>query len=118
MLPVFILIMVATVAGLGMWFSALAVQFRDIRLGIPLIIQLLLYLSPVVYPVSTVPDQFRAIYGLNPMSTVIDGFRSGLLGATEPQFDLFLIGGGVSVFLFVTGALYFKRSERMFADVV
>ncbi|NQW15903.1 MAG: ABC transporter permease [Chloroflexi bacterium] len=118
MLPVYVLIMLATVAGLGMWLTALSVQFRDVSYGIPLGIQLLMYLSPVVYPVSVVPDKFRPYYALNPMSAVIDGFRSGLLGATEPQFDLLLIGSGVALVLIVTGAMYFKRTERIFADVV
>lgn len=117
LLPVYILIMVATVAGLGMWLTALAIQFRDVSYGIPLGIQLLMYLSPVVYPVAVVPDRFRPIYALNPMAGVIDGFRSGLLGATTPQMDLLIIGATVAIVLFITGAFYFRRTERRFADV-
>jgi len=117
LLPVYILVMIATVAGLGMWLTALAIQFRDVSYGIPLGIQLLMYLSPVVYPVAVVPDKFRPIYGLNPMSAVIDGFRSGLLGATTPQMDLLTNGAMVAVVLFISGAFYYRRTERMFADV-
>jgi len=117
LLPAYFLVMVATVAGLGMWLTALAIQFRDVSYGIPLAIQLLMYLSPVVYPVAIVPDRFRPIYALNPMSGVIDGFRSGLLGATTPQMDLLIIGGIVATVLFISGAFYFRRTERKFADV-
>jgi len=118
LLPVYVFVMIATVAGLGMWLTALALQFRDVGYGIPLGLQLLMYLSPVVYPVAVVPDRFRPIYALNPMSSVIDGFRSGLLGATTPQMDLLLIGSTVSIVLLVSGAFFFRRTERTFADVV
>lgn len=115
--PVLVFLMMLTAAGVGMWLTALAIQYRDIKYGLRFFVQLLMYLSPVVYPASNIPERFRLIYGLNPMTGVIEGFRSGFLGTTTMPWDLILVGTGVSFLLFVTGAFYFRRMERVFADV-
>ena len=117
-LPFLIVVMMLTAAGLGMWLTALAVQYRDIKHAIGFVAQLLMYASPVVYPTSLIPPQFRLLYGLNPMTGVIEGFRSALLGTNPMPWDLLAVGGGVAIFLALTGALYLLRKERIFADVV
>lgn len=119
--PLLVLLMILTSAGIGMWLSALAIQYRDIPHGIQFISQLLMYAAPVVWPVSLISERFgesaKLIYGLYPMGGVIEGFRSALLGHNPIPWDLIGMGTLTAVILFVTGALYFKRKERIFADV-
>ena len=116
-LPLLVLLMVATAGGLGMWLSALAVQYRDIKYAMTFAVQLLMYASPVVYPASLIPDQYRLLYALNPMVGLIEGFRSALLGTNPMPWDLIAVGGMVAVAVVVTGAFYFRRMESIFADV-
>jgi lipopolysaccharide transport system permease protein len=118
MLPVLIIIMMLTAPGLGMWLTALAVQYRDINYAMNFVVQLLMYAAPVVYPSSSVPEAIRPIYGLFPMAGVIEGFRSALLGTIPMPWDLIGIGAVTAVILFITGIIYFRRMERIFADVV
>ena len=118
MLPLLILLMVISAAGLGMWFTALAVQYRDIDYAMGFVVQLFMYVAPVVYPVSIIPEKYRLIYALNPMAGVIEGFRSALLGTNPMPWDMIGIGTGVALILFLSGAYYFRRLERYFADVV
>ncbi|MEW6405398.1 MAG: ABC transporter permease [Chloroflexota bacterium] len=117
-IPALVLLMMLTATGAGMWLTALAVQYRDINYATGFIVQLLMYAAPVVYPASSVPEQYRLLYGLFPMAGVIEGFRSALLGTNPMPWDLLGVGSVVAVLLFVTGALYFRRMERIFADVV
>jgi lipopolysaccharide transport system permease protein len=116
-LPFLILIMMFTASGLGMWFTALAIQYRDINYGMGFFIQLLMYAAPVVYPASNVPDTYRTLYGVFPMAGVIEGFRAILLQTIKIPWDLISTGTIVSIILFLTGALYFRRMEKYFADV-
>ncbi len=118
MLPLLVLLMMLTASGAGMWLTALSIQYRDVKYALGFIVQLLMYASPVVYPVSLVPARFRLLYAINPMTGVIEGFRSALLGTVAMPWDLVGIGTGVAALLFVSGALYFRRLERTFADVV
>jgi lipopolysaccharide transport system permease protein len=117
-LPLLVLLMMLTAAGLGMWLTALAVQYRDINYGLSFAVQLLMYAAPVVYPASLIPRQYRLLYGLNPMAGVIEGFRSALLGTNPMPWDLLSVGTIVAILIFTSGALYFRRMERVFADVV
>ncbi len=117
MLPVLILMIMLTASGLGMFLGAMAVQYRDINYGMSFATRLLMYAAPVVYPASLVPDQYRIWYGLNPMVGVIEGFRSALAGANPMPWDLIIPGMIVSVVVFFIGGLYFRRKERVFADV-
>jgi lipopolysaccharide transport system permease protein len=110
--------MMLTATGLGMWLTALAVQYRDINYAMNFVVQLLMYAAPVVYPSSSVPEAIRPIYGLFPMAGVIEGFRSALLGTIPMPWDLIGIGAVTAVILFITGIIYFRRMERIFADVV
>ena len=116
-LPVLILTMVLAAAGLGMLLTAIAVHYRDVRYAMNFLIQLLMYASPVVYPVSLIPDRFRLLYGLNPMVGVIEGFRSALLGTNPMPWDLVATGSIVTLLVFVLGAFYFRQMEGKFSDV-
>ena len=117
-LPALLLLMVVLSVSLGSLFTALAIQYRDVRHGISFLVQGMMYASPVVYPVSIIPDKYRLIYGLNPMAGVIEGFRSALLGATPMPWDLIIVGTIVTLVLAVIGLTYFKFTERFFADVM
>ena len=117
-LPALLLLMVVLSVSLGSLFTALAIQYRDVRHGISFLVQGMMYASPVVYPVSIIPDKYRLIYGLNPMAGVIEGFRSALLGATPMPWDLIIVGSIVTLVLAVIGLTYFKFTERIFADVM
>jgi len=117
-LPLLIILMMLTAAGMGMWLTALSVQYRDINYAMSFVVQLLMYAAPVVYPASSVPQEYRWLYALNPMVGVIEGFRSALLGTNPMPWDFISIGAVVSVILLVSGTLYFRRMEKTFADVV
>lgn len=117
-LPLLVLIMILAAVGAGMWLTALSVQYRDIKYGIGLVVQLLMYASPVVYPASLIPTRYRLFYGLNPMAGVIEGFRAALLGTQPLPWDLIGVGSLVALLLVGSGLLYFRRMEAIFADVV
>jgi lipopolysaccharide transport system permease protein len=116
-LPLLILLMTCTASGIGMWLSALAIQYRDIKFAVPFLAQLLLYAAPVVWPVSLISSAYRLVYGLYPMAGVIEGFRSALLGTNPMPWDLIATGTLSTSTLLLSGALYFRRMERIFADV-
>jgi len=120
-IPLLILVMILTSAGIGMWLSALAIQYRDIPHGIQFLTQLLMYAAPVVWPASLISKKYGdttlLTYGLYPMVGVIEGFRSALLGHNPMPWNIIGMGTITAVTLFITGALYFKRKERIFADV-
>jgi len=116
-IPLLVVLMTLTAAGIGMWLTALAIQFRDVRYGLQFGVQLLMYASPVVYSVTLIPDEFRQLYALNPMVGVIEGFRSSLLGTNPMPWDLIGIGAVTALTLFISGAFYFRRMEKVFADV-
>ncbi len=117
MVPVFIIVMMLTSAGVGMWLTALSIQYRDIRYGADFFIQLLMYASPVIYATSIIPEKYQILYALNPMVGVIEGFRAALLGTRAMPWDLLGVGSLMAVAFFLSGALYFKSMERYFADV-
>ena len=117
-LPLLILLMMLTAGGLGMWLTALAIQYRDIKYAINFVVQVLLYCTPVVYPASLIPDRFQLVYALNPMVGVIEGFRSVMIGTNPVPWDLLGMGTITALLIAVSGAFYFRRMERIFADVV
>jgi lipopolysaccharide transport system permease protein len=113
-----VLLTILTALAVGLWFSALNVQYRDIQHMVPFIIQVWMYASPIVYPIETIPAGiWRVLYGLNPMVGVIQGFRWALLGGSPPDLTM-LISVGVVLVLFVSGLYYFRRMEKTFADIV
>ena len=118
LLPFFTLLSMITALGVGMWLSALNVQYRDVRYVVPFLIQFWFYLTPVIYPSSMLTNPLiKIFYGLNPMAGVIEGFRWALLGSYPPQAMI-----GVSVLasfgILISGSFYFKRMEKNFADLV
>lgn len=120
-LPMLILLMILTSMGIGMWLSSLAIQYRDVKFAMGYVTTLLMYAAPVVFPASLIAEKagynIYLLYGLYPMAGVIEGFRSSLLGVNPMPWDLISIGSVSAVILFFTGAFYFKRTERIFADV-
>jgi lipopolysaccharide transport system permease protein len=116
-LPLFLLLAIATSLGVGLWLSALNVQYRDFQYTVPFLIQIWMYASPVVYPASMLPESLRVLYGLNPMAGVIEGFRWALLGTTPPS-AMILVSVGMVVVMLVSGLFYFKKMEQYFADLV
>ena len=117
-LPFFLLLALITSLGTGFWFSAMNAQFRDIRYIVPFIIQAWMFLTPIAYPSSLIPEPWRTIYGINPMAGVVEGFRWALLGSeTEPGM-MTLVSSLVAMILLVGGAFYFRRMEKTFADVI
>ena len=117
-LPAFILLAIITALGVGLWLSALNVQYRDVRYTIPFLIQVWLFVTPVVYPSSIIPEAWRPLYGLNPMAGVVEGFRWALLGKTHPPGALLAVSVLAVSLIFIGGLYYFRRMEQEFADVV
>lgn len=117
-LPLFVLLCLVLTIGLGLWFAALYVKYRDVRHFIPFIIQLGLYVSPVAFSSSVVPEKWRLLYSLNPMVSVIDGFRWSLLGTTSLHMPSVALSATLAVLLLVSGVVYFKNTEREFADLI
>jgi lipopolysaccharide transport system permease protein len=118
LLPVFAAFAVLAAASVGIWLSALNVSYRDVRYATPFIVQLWLFATPVVYPASLVPEQWRALYGLNPMAGVVEGFRWSLFGGGAPMWGLMGVSLAVTVALFVGGLYWFRRVEHRFSDVI
>lgn len=115
--PLLLVYMVSISTGIGMWLSSMAIRFRDVKYAMPFAIQMLMYSAPIVYSAETIPDKYRFLYSLNPLVGVIEGFRSCLLGTPVPW--QFIIPGVFSAALIlVGGALYFRRMERVFVDVI
>lgn len=104
--------------GVGMWLSALNVQYRDIRYVIPFLIQLWMFVSPVIYPVSMVPEKYRWLLAVNPMGGVINAYRASLLGHKPIEWGFLLISATIIAAVFISGLYYFRRMEKTFADVV
>jgi lipopolysaccharide transport system permease protein len=117
-LPLFLLLAYVTALAVGLWLSAANVKYRDIIYVIPVLVQFWLYLTPVAYPASLVPEAWQPLYGLNPMAGVVEGFRWALLGTGSAANAIFFASTGVAVLLLATGLLYFRRMERQFADVI
>lgn len=117
-LPFFILLMVATALGMGLWLSALNVQYRDISNALPFVIQLWLFLTPVAYPSSMIPPAWRQVYGLNPMAGVTDGMRWALLGSAQMSWQLVAVSTIAAAALLLSGLYFFRSREDGFADVV
>jgi lipopolysaccharide transport system permease protein len=118
LLPGFVVLAVITSLGVGLWLSALNVQYRDVRYTIPFMIQFWFFVTPVVYPSSLVPEPWRVIYNLNPLAVVVAGMRWALLGSAAPSGSSLAISLAVAAVLLVGGLHYFRRVERNFADMV
>ena len=121
-LPAFLLLALATALGVGMWLSALNVRYRDVNYLVPFLVQVWMYLTPVVYGTTLIPERFRFLLALNPMTGVVEGFRWALLGrrlaeARAPG-PLLAVSVGISLVILVSGAIFFRSTERTFADII
>lgn len=117
-LPLFLALACIASLGIGLWLSALNVQFRDVRYVIPFLTQLWLFATPIAYPSSLLSEPLRTLYGLNPMVGVVEGFRWALLGTETSPGPMLLVSSLASVIVLVTGAFYFRRMEVTFSDRV
>jgi lipopolysaccharide transport system permease protein len=117
-LPFFLLLALITSLGAGLWLSALNVQFRDVKYVVPFLTQLWMFLTPIAYPSSMLPEPWRTLYGINPMAGVVEGFRWALLGTEMTVGPMIVVSTVAAVVLMMSGAFYFRRMERTFADVV
>jgi len=117
-LPLFLLLALITAVGVGLWLSALNVLFRDINYVLPFLTQFWMYLTPVAYPSSMIPTEWQVIYALNPMTGVVEGFRWALLDTGQPPGIMTLVSSIAAVVLLISGLFYFRRMERLFADMV
>lgn len=117
-LPLFLLLALVTSLGVGLWFSAMNVLFRDVRYIIPFITQLWLFATPIAYPSSMISEPWRTLYGLNPMVGVVEGFRWALLGTGSAPGPMMVMSSLAAVGILVGGLFYFRRMEKSFADVV
>jgi lipopolysaccharide transport system permease protein len=117
-LPLFLLLALATSLGVGLWLSALNVQFRDVRYVVPFVTQFWLFATPIAYPSSLLSEPWHTLYGLNPMAGVVEGFRWALVGTNTKPGPMIALSALVAILLLAGGAFYFRRMEKTFADVV
>jgi len=117
-LPLFLLLAVVTSLGIGLWLSALNVEYRDVRYVVPFLTQFWMFATPIAYPSSLLHEPWRTVYGLNPMAGVVEGFRWALLGKTTAPGPIIAVSSLAAIVILVSGAFYFRRMEKTFADVV
>ncbi len=116
-LPLMIVLMMMVPASIGLWLSALAIRYRDVKFAMPFVIRMLIYSAPILYTASSIPDEYRFLYSLNPIVAVVEGYRACLLGLPMPWE--YIAPGAVTVsLLLVFGTIYFRRMERVFVDVI
>lgn len=116
-LPLLVVLMMSVPAGIGMWLSALAIRYRDVKFAMPFVIRMLIYSAPILYTASSIPKDYRFLYSLNPIVSVVEGYRACLLGLPMP-WEYIVPGAVTASVLLVFGAVYFRRMERVFVDVI
>lgn len=117
-LPLLFLLACITSLGVGLWLSALSAQFRDVQYILPFLVQFWMYATPVAYPSSLLSEPWRTLYGLNPMAGVVEGFRWALLRTNTAPGPMIIVSSAMAVLLLISGALYFRKMENTFADVI
>jgi len=117
-LPLFLLLALVTALGVGLWLSALNVIYRDVNYVLPFITQFWLFITPIAYPSSMIPEKWRLLYALNPMTGVVEGFRWALLGTETAPGPMLAVSSAIAVLVLVSGLFYFRRMERTFADQI
>jgi len=117
-LPLFLLLALATALAVGLWLSALNVQYRDVRYTLPFLTQFWLFATPIAYPSTLIPEQWRVVYGLNPMAGVVEGFRWALLGTGQGAGPMVVVSAIVVTALLIGGLVYFRWMESSFADII
>jgi lipopolysaccharide transport system permease protein len=118
LMPVLLFVLILLTIGVSLFLAALYVRYRDVKYVLPFLIQLWLFATPVIYPVSLVPEQFQPLFALNPLAGIIDGFRSCVLSAKGFDLPLLGIALAITLIVFITGIVYFRRTERWFADII
>ncbi len=118
-LPLFLLLCLVSALGVGLWLSALNVLYRDINYATHFLTQFWLFVTPIAYPASMVPEKWRLLYAINPMTGVVEGFRWALLGSQQSApGNLLIVSSVIAVVLLISGLFYFRRMERLFADMI
>ncbi|MDI6696130.1 MAG: ABC transporter permease [Anaerolineales bacterium] len=117
-LPVFLIVALGFSLAVGLWLATLSVKYRDVSFAVTFLLQALMYVSPVIYPVSIVPQAIRFVYQLNPMTGVIQGFRWSLFGSGQPPEITFLLSIGLMILALISGAYVFRRTERTVVDIL
>ena len=117
-LPLLVVLVILAALAVGFWLSAINVRYRDVRYTLPFLTQILLFVTPVAYPSASVPEQWRFVYGLNPMAGIVEGFRWALLGMAPPAADTVVASLAATTGLLVGGVIYFRRLEADFADLI
>jgi lipopolysaccharide transport system permease protein len=117
-LPLFLLLALITALGVGLWFSALNVIYRDVNYILPFITQFWLFITPIAYPASMIPAKWKLLYALNPMTGVVEGFRWALLGADTAPGPILIVSSAIAIIVLISGLFYFRRMERTFADMI
>jgi lipopolysaccharide transport system permease protein len=117
LLPVFLVFMILIPIGVGLWLSALAIRFRDVKFAMAFVVRMLMYSAPIVYTASAIPDNIRFYYSLNPIVAVIEGLRASILG-TPLEWQFVIPGMITTILLVATGLVYFRRLEKVFVDVI
>ncbi|HET9798432.1 MAG TPA: ABC transporter permease [Gemmatimonadaceae bacterium] len=117
-LPALVVLALVTALGAGLWFSALSVMYRDVQYVVPFLVQVWLYSTPIVYPASLVPERWRALYAINPMVGVVEGFRWALLGTGTAPGAMIVVSALAALALTFGGLLFFRRMERTFSDMI
>jgi len=116
-LPLFTLFALVTALGVGTWLAAINVRYRDVKYAVPFLVQIWMFASPVIYTSALIPDGWRWLYALNPMTGVLEGFRWALLGGQRPD-ELILVSAAASLVVLVSALVYFRHAEQTFADVI
>jgi lipopolysaccharide transport system permease protein len=117
-IPLLVLLALVTALGVGLWFAALNVLYRDIQYVVPFLVQVWLYATPIVYPSSLVPERWRTLYAINPMVGVVEGFRWALLGTGSAPGPMMLVSSAAAVVILIAGLFFFRRMEKSFSDMV
>lgn len=117
-LPAFLLLAITTSLGVGLWLTAMNVQFRDVRYTVPFLVQAWMFATPIAYPSSLLSEPWKTLYGINPMAGVVEGFRWSLLGINSAPGPIIYVSSAIALLLLISGAFYFRRMEKSFADVV
>ena len=117
-LPLFMLLAIVSALGVGLWLSAMNVQYRDVGHVLPFLTQFWMFVTPVIYPASRIPAKWQLLYSLNPMTGVVEGFRWALLGTSEAPTSMMAVSATISILLLIGGLFYFRRMERTFADMI
>ncbi len=118
LIPVLVFMTFLVAVGCGLWLSALNVEYRDFQYVIPFLVQIWMFATPVIYPVTLVPQKYHWLLALNPMGGIIEAFRAATLGHRPVNWDFLIISSGIGILIFITGLLYFRKAERSFADVI